>query len=240
MLNPSLTLANFIISRGTRRAWAAAQAIVGSPSKASRLLYLYGVSGTGKTHLLHAIGNAIQQADPVRRVQILTAEKFECDLHAAIEVKLLPAFRQGLCDGEVLLFDNLSFLRGRSAAQEELMNIIGCYQAAGRTVVVVGDVRTVKLEQMNASLVGLLAHCDGVCMRRPEPASRMAILKIKAEQLGIDLSDDVVKEIAACTPEKSVRDLVKKLSRLSAYAALFDAKIELPFAKQVFEENERL
>ncbi len=229
-VNPDQTFDNFVIGECNRFAHAAAGAVADSPAEAYNPLYIYGASGLGKTHLLHAMGNQIL-ASGGGRVVYVTAEDFMNEMINCIRYKRMEDFRAKYRRrASVLLVDDIQFLGGRDRTQEEFFHTFNALMNSGRQVILTSDVVPREIDKLEARLRtrfegGLLAD-----LQPPDRETLMAILQQKADFEGLHIPSDLAEAIASSV-NGNVRELEGVLKRLSALHSFYGGPITLQFAR---------
>ena len=190
--NPSFTFERFVVGSSNQFAAAAAEAVAEQPGKTYNPLYLYGGSGLGKTHLLHAIANRLADTAPSFKVAYMTTEQFVNELINCIRRKQMDAFRQTFRGVDLLLLDDIQFIAGKERTQEEFFHTFNTLQSTGRQVVFTSDARPADIpgveERLRSRfLQGLIAD-----IQPPDLETRCAILREKARAVGRELPEDVV------------------------------------------------
>ena len=231
--NPSFTFDRFVIGSSNQFAAAAAEAVADRPGKAYNPLYLYGGSGLGKTHLLHAIANRLK--DGSLRVVYMTTEQFVNELINCIRRKQMDAFRQTFRSVDLLLLDDIQFIAGKERTQEEFFHTFNTLQSIGRQVVFTSDSRPADLPGLEERLrsrflQGLIAD-----IQPPDLETRCAILREKARAVGRELPEDVVLFISRKV-QNNVRELEGCLNRTIAYAQLKNSKISVDVVRMALFE----
>jgi chromosomal replication initiator protein len=222
--NPSFTFERFVVGSSNQFAAAAAEAVAEQPGKTYNPLYLYGGSGLGKTHLLHAIANRLADTAPAIKVAYMTTEQFVNELINCIRRKQMDAFRQTFRGVDMLLLDDIQFIAGKERTQEEFFHTFNTLQSTGRQVVFTSDARPADIpgveERLRSRfLQGLIAD-----IQPPDLETRCAILREKARAVGRELPEDVVLFISRRV-QNNVRELEGCLNRTIAYAQLKNSKI---------------
>ncbi len=232
VLNPAYTFDTFVVGTSNRLAHAASMAVAENPAHAYNPLFIYGGVGLGKTHLLHALGHAAQQ----RGLQVLyvSSEWFTNDLINAIRSQKTGTFREKYRNGDVLLVDDIQFIVGKEATQEEFFHTFNTLHGAGKQVVVSCDrppKALVALEDRLRSRFswGLIAD-----VQPPDLETRIAILRDKAESHSVRMPEEVLAYIARKIPS-NVRELEGALTRVRAHAQLMRAPITLDTARTVLD-----
>ena len=220
-LNPKYTFEQFVIGEGNRFAHAAALAVAELPAQAYNPLFLHGPPGLGKTHLLHAIGNFVRRYGTGLRVRYATSEEFTTEFVDAVRSHRTGDFKDEFRSADVVLIDDVQFLAGRAKTREEFFHTFNALLGAGRQLVISSDRSPEELPDLEARLAerfrsGLVADLE------PPPAVvRRAILAKRSRLDGVNVSDDVLAEIAQRV-DSSVRALEGALIRVVAYASLKD------------------
>ena len=222
--NPGFTFDRFVVGTSNQFAAAAAEAVAERPGKTYNPLYLYGGSGLGKTHLLHAIANRLAETFPTFKVAYMTTEQFVNELINCIRRKQMEAFRQTFRGVDLLLLDDIQFIAGKERTQEEFFHTFNTLQATGRQVVFTSDARPADIPGLEERLrsrflQGLIAD-----IQPPDLETRCAILREKARAVGRELPEDVVLFISRRV-QNNVRELEGCLNRTIAYAQLKNSKI---------------
>jgi len=234
-LDPRFTFDAFVPATSNRLPLAAAQTVAETPGRAYNPLFIYGASGLGKTHLLHAIGNYVQDNYSRMRVCYVTTEHFLNDFIDAIRTKTTLAFKRVYRECDVLLIDDIQFIQNRESLQEELFHTYNTLHGAGKQIVITSD-RTPKAidtleERLRSRLLsGLITEID-----RPDLETRLAILRTKAEFDRIQLPDDVAEFIASHVRD-NIRELEGAIIRVNAFANLNREPITLDLAKRVLSD----
>ncbi|MEK9739085.1 MAG: chromosomal replication initiator protein DnaA, partial [Euryarchaeota archaeon] len=185
---------------------AAGRAVADNPGQLYNPLFLYGGVGLGKTHLMHAIGHASLSRDAGRRVAYVSSEQFTNELIQAIRTGSTDRFRARYREIDLLLVDDVHFLKGKESTQEEFFHTFNALYDAQRQIVVTSDRPPRDMEGLEQRLVSRFEWGLVVDMRPPDYETRMAILRSKAEDEGLVLADDVIDYIAhSCS--SSVREL---------------------------------
>ncbi len=216
-INNRYTFETFVVGKGNRLAHAAAQAVAESPAKAYNPLFIYGGVGLGKTHLLHAIGH--ECLDAGLQVRYVSSEEFTNDLVDAIRARNTAVFRECYRRVDVLLIDDIQFIAGKEATQEEFFHTFNTLHGQEKQVVISSDRSPkafVTLEERLRSRFewGLTAD-----IHVPDYETRLAILRSRAERSGRMPPDEILSEIAERV-QSNIRELEGALTRVLAYADL--------------------
>ncbi len=218
-LNPRYTFSAFVPGPSNQFARAAAQSVAENPGRAYNPLFVYGGSGLGKTHLLHAIGNEILTRSPHRRVRYVPTEQFVNELINSIRLQRMAAFREAYRSIHILLLDDVHILAGKERTQEEFFHTFNALHEAGHQIVLTSDTAPATIQGLEDRLRtrfiwGLVAD-----IQPPDLETKCAIVREKAHSEGVDLPDDVVLFVARRVRE-NVRELEGYLNRVIVYCTL--------------------
>lgn len=227
---------NFIVGEGNRFAYAACQAVAQNPGLSYNPLFLYGGVGLGKTHLLHAIGNAAVQEE--YNVRYVTTETFTNEMIEAIRTHTNVAFRQTYRNVDVLLIDDIQFLQGKESTQNEFFHTFNSLTAANKQVVIASDRPLHLLTKLEDRLLSRFSGGLTVDLSPPDLEHRIAILYAKAYEKGVVVSEDVARYIAEHYND-NVRELQGALNRVVAYAQLHHQPLNLSLAQKILEPQQR-
>ena len=226
------TFDRFVVGGNNQLADAAGRAVADNPGQLYNPLFLYGGVGLGKTHLMHAIGHASLSRDAGRRVAYVSSEQFTNELIQAIRTGSTDRFRARYREIDLLLVDDVHFLKGKESTQEEFFHTFNALYDAQRQIVVTSDRPPRDMEGLEQRLVSRFEWGLVVDMRPPDYETRMAILRSKAEDEGLVLADDVIDYIAhSCS--SSVRELEGAVLKLLAVSSVWHEDITLSFSKRV-------
>jgi chromosomal replication initiator protein len=222
---------NFVVGGCNQFAHAAARAVAESPGRTYNPLFLYGGVGLGKTHLMQAIGHSMLKREPGLQMEYVSAERFMCDMINAIRWKRQPEFRDRFRTIDVLLVDDVQFLEGKEATQEEFFHTFRTLYEEGKQIVLSSDRPPRELATLEERLrsrfeCGLIAD-----MQAPDLETKLAILNRKAETDGFELDDDVALFVASKV-RSNVRELEGCLNRIMALASLRGRKPEVELARE--------
>jgi chromosomal replication initiator protein len=218
-LNPSYTFANFIVASNNQLANAACMAVLEKPGTTYNPLFIYGGSGLGKTHMLHAIGHAALAGANTERVFYVSAERFMNEMIFSIQQGTTLAFRDKYRRAELLLIDDVHFLGGKESTQEEFFHTFNSIHDSGRQIVLTCDRPPKEIPRVEERLISRFTWGLVVDIQRPDLETRIAILHQKAARLGFALSQDVAITIANIATA-NVRELEGSLLRVQAQARL--------------------
>ncbi len=224
MFNPKSTFDNFVVGSSNRFAHAASLAVAETPGKAYNPLFLYGGVGLGKTHLMHAIGHFIQEHFPNLNMLYLPTEMFTNEMISAIKNNKNSEFRNRFRNVDVLMLDDIQFIAGRDSTQEEFFHTFNALHSAGKQIIISSDKPPREIARLEERLRsrfewGLIAD-----IQKPDFDTRVAILRKKADEEGIAVSNDML-ELIAGRVESNIRELEGSLTRVNAYAKLSHCEI---------------
>jgi chromosomal replication initiator protein len=234
-LNPKYTFDTFVIGASNRFAHAAAVAVAEAPAKAYNPLFIYGDSGLGKTHLLHAIGHYARNLFPHVKVRYVNSEEFTNDFINSIRDDKAANFQRRYRDVDVLLIDDIQFLQGKVQTQEEFFHTFNTLHNANKQVVITSDVPPKLLSGFEARMrsrfeMGLLTD-----VQPPDLETRIAILRKKAIQERLSVPDDVLEFIASRI-STNIRELEGALIRVTAFASLNRQPVDMSLAEIVLRD----
>jgi chromosomal replication initiator protein len=234
-LNPKYMFETFVIGSSNRFAHAASVAVAESPAKAYNPLFIYGSSGLGKTHLLHAIGHYATTLGNARSVRYVSTEEFTNDFINSLRDDKTSAFQRRYRDVDILLIDDIQFLENRERTQEEFFHTFNTLHNANKQIVITSDRSPKQLATLEDRLRtrfewGLLAD-----IQPPDLETRIAILQKKAAQERLYAPPDVLEFIASRI-SNSIRELEGALIRVTAFASLTRSAVELSLAEEVLRD----
>jgi chromosomal replication initiator protein len=221
-LNPRYTFDTYVVGSGNRLAHAACQAVAEKPARAYNPLFLYGGVGLGKTHLLHAIGNACHASG--LNVLYVSSEEFTNDLIAAIRTHTTQAFREKYRSADVLLIDDIQFIAGKESTQEEFFHTFNTLHGQDKQIIVSSDRSPKSLVTLEERLRSRFEWGLTADIQAPDLETRLAILRSKAERTGRQISDEILESIAQRV-QSNIRELEGALNRIIAYADLSGASL---------------
>ncbi len=234
-LIPRNTFETFVVGSHNQMAHAASLAVAQAPAQAYNPLFIYGETGLGKTHLMHAIGHAILHHNPETRVAYLSTEKFTNEFIHALQENSLTKFRQRYRHADVLLLDDVQFLAGKERIQEEFFHTFNDLFEAGRQIVLSSDRRASEIQKLESRLVSRFEWGLPADIQAPDFETRVAILRNKAVSLKCDLPDAVVTFIAQ-NITRNVRRLEGAFIRVASHAALFSKPLDVPTAERLLHD----
>jgi len=234
-LNPRNTFETFVVGANNQMAHAASLAVAQAPAQAYNPLFLYGDTGLGKTHLMHAIGHAILRANPDARVAYLSTEKFTNEFIQALQENSLTKFRQRYRHVDVLLIDDIQFLAGKERIQEEFFHTFNDLFEAGKQIILSSDRRASEIQKLEARLVSRFEWGLPADIQAPDLETRQAILRTKAATLKCNLSDAVLNFIAQ-NITKNIRRLEGALIKVASYTALTSKPMDVAAAERLLHD----
>ncbi|MBC7365524.1 MAG: chromosomal replication initiator protein DnaA [Undibacterium sp.] len=235
LLNPRNTFETFVVGSNNQMAHAAALAVAQAPAQAYNPLFLYGDTGLGKTHLMHAIGHAILRRNPDARVAYLSTEKFTNEFIQALQENGLTKFRQRYRHADVLLLDDVQFLANKERIQEEFFHTFNDLFESGKQIVLSSDRRASEIQKLEARLVSRFEWGLPADIQSPDVETRIAILRTKAAALKCDLPAPIINFIAQ-NITKNIRRLEGALIKVASYTALTNKPIDLATAERLLHD----
>lgn len=234
-LNRRYTFDTFVIGASNRFAHAAALAISEAPARAYNPLFIWGESGLGKTHLLHAAGNYAQRLFPGIRVKYVSTEEFTNDFINSLRDDRKVAFKRSYRDIDVLLVDDIQFIENRESTQEEFFHTFNTLHNANKQIVISSDRPPKQLATLEDRLRTRFEWGLITDIQPPELETRIAILRKKAQAERLDVPDEVL-ELIASSVERNIRELEGALIRVTAFASLNRASIDRSLAEIVLRD----
>jgi chromosomal replication initiator protein len=234
-LNPKYTFDTFVIGSSNRFAHAAAVAVAEAPAKAYNPLFIYGDSGLGKTHMLHAIGHYAQSLFNGARVRYVSSEEFTNDFINAIRDGKADNFRRRYRDVDILLVDDIQFLENKEQTQEEFFHTFNTLHNANKQIVISSDRAPKQLVTLEDRLRNRFEWGLITDVQPPELETRIAILRKKAVQEGLVAPPEVLEYIASKI-STNIRELEGALIRVTAFASLNRQSVDLQLAEIVLKD----
>jgi chromosomal replication initiator protein len=234
-LNPKYTFDTFVAGSSNKLAHAAAVATAEMPARAYNPLFIYGESGLGKTHLLHAIGHYTRDLYHGAKVRYVSSEEFTNDFINSIRDDKASAFQRRYRDVDVLLIDDIQFLSGKVQTQEEFFHTFNTLHNADKQIVVTSDLPPKQLQDFEDRMRSRFEWGLITDIKPPELETRIAILRKKVGQEKLQVPAEVLEYIASKVT-RNIRELEGALIRISAYANLNRSPVEMGLAEAVLRD----
>ena len=234
-LNPKYTFESFVVGNANRFAHAAALAVAEDPGEAYNPLFIYGGVGLGKTHLMQAIGHFIHQTDPKKKILYMTSENFTNELISAIQMKKTYEFRDRIRKVDVLMVDDIQFIAGRESTQQEFFNTFNELHNENKQIILTSDKPPKDIQRLEERLSSRFEWGLVADIQRPDVDTRVAILREKTVQEGIEVPDEVLHLIAGKI-DSNIRELEGCLTRLVAYSTLVKEPITIDLCERALQE----
>jgi len=234
-LNPTLTFDTFVTGKANQLARAAAMQVAENPGGSYNPLFLYGGVGLGKTHLIHAVGNAILARRPNAKVRYIHAEQYVSDVVRAYQRKAFDEFKRYYHSLDLLLIDDIQFFAGKSRTQEEFFYAFEALVAGRKQIIITSDIYLKELRDIEDRLVSRFASGLTVSIEPPELEMRVAILLKKAETENAELTEDVAFFIAK-NLRSNVRELEGALRKVLAFAQFHGRVITVDLAREALKD----
>ena len=229
------TFQNFVEGKSNQLARAAAQQVAQNPGGAYNPLFIYGGVGLGKTHLMHAVGNALLGGDPNARVVYLHSERFVGDMVKALQLNQINDFKRYYRSVDALLIDDIQFFAGKERSQEEFFNTFNALLEGGQQMILTCDRYPKEIDGLEERLKSRFGWGLTVAVEPPELETRVAILLKKAEQAGVDLPAEAAFFVAQRI-KSNVRELEGALKRVIASAHFTHRRIDLELVRESLKD----
>ena len=240
-LNPRYNFENFVVGNNNKHARSAAFAVADNPSLTYNPLFLYGGSGLGKTHLMHAIGHYILKKYPEKNVLYVSSEMFTNELIKSLEDNKktrMRAFKNKYRNLDVLLIDDIQFIEGKEATQEEFFHTFNALYDMNKQIIISSDRAPNKLTKLDDRLTSRFQWNLTVDIQPPDYETRVAILKRKAEEENLEIDDELM-DVINLIAEKikfNIRELEGAFTRITSFAAIMNEKITMKFARNILKD----
>jgi chromosomal replication initiator protein len=234
-LNIRNTFETFVVGANNQMAHAAALAVAQAPAQAYNPLFIYGDTGLGKTHLMHAIGHAILKNNPDARIAYLSTEKFTNDFIQALQENGMVKFRQRYRHADVMLLDDVQFLAGKERIQEEFFHTFNDLFESGKQIVLSSDRRASEIQKLEARLVSRFEWGLPADIQAPDFETRIAILRTKAANLKCGLPEPIITFIAQ-NITKNIRRLEGAMIKVASYSALSNKPLDLATTERLLHD----
>ena len=234
LLNPSHSFSNFMVGGSNQFAYAGVKSASEHPGTTYNPIFIYGGVGLGKTHLMQAAGNVLQNEGKV--VIYTTVEQFLNDFIRHVRNKTMERFQEKYRKCDVLLIDDIQFLSGKEGIQEEFFHTFEALKGAGKQIIMTADKHPKKIGGLEARLQSRFEWGLVTDIQPPELETKIAIIEKKCEINKVKLSKDIVNYIATVI-DSNVREIEGILSKLHAYSQLMHIDIDLEFTKNVLKDQ---
>jgi len=234
-LNSAFTFDSFVEGKSNQLALAAAQQVAENPGGSYNPLFIYGGVGLGKTHLMHAVGNALRVRKPDAKIVYLHSERFVADMVKALQLKAIDEFKQFYRSVDALLIDDIQFFAGKERSQEEFFHTYNALLERGQQMILTCDRYPKEINGVEERLKSRFGWGLTVAVEPPELETRVAILINKAEQAGMDLSRDAAFFIAQRI-RSNVRELEGALKRVMAHAQFSGRVIDIDLIRESLKD----
>lgn len=235
-LNPRYTFENFVIGESNRLARATAESIAKSPGTQYNPYVIYGGVGLGKTHIMHAIGNALRRQHPKARVLYTTSEQFVNEYISAVQNNALDAFRAKYRSLDCLLLDDIQFLIAKERSEQEFFHTFNSLFDSRKQIVVSSDRSPKEMTPLEQRLISRLEWGFVADIKAPDLETRIAILRKKAALEGFTVPDDVILFVASSV-KTNVRSLEGSLIRLKAFQSMTGAPLTVDDARDILKDT---
>jgi chromosomal replication initiator protein len=234
-LNVDFRFNNFVEGKSNQLARAAAQRVSEKPGSEYNPLFLYGDTGLGKTHLMHAVGNQIRLHNPNAKIIYVHSERFVADMVKALQLNAIADFKRVYRNVDALLIDDIQFFAGKEKSQEEFFHTFNSLLEGGQQIILTSDRYPKEIDNMEDRLKSRFGWGLTVRLEPPELETRVAILINKAQESGVELKRDCAFFIAQKV-RSNVRDLEGALKRVLANAHFFGQAITLDFVRETLRD----
>ena len=234
-INPKNTFSNFIVGGGSELAHAACVAVSNAPAHASNPLFLYGETGLGKTHLMHAVAHQALNRNPSCRITYVSCEKFTNEFIRAIQENTLTKFRSRYRSVDYLLIDDIQFLAGKERIQEEFFHTFNDIYESQRQIFLTSDRPAGELDKIESRLLSRFQWGLVTDIQAPDLETRVAILARKAEAMGISVEPEII-EFLAKNISRNVRRMEGALTRVAGYVGLTRKKADLDTVQRLLRD----
>ena len=235
-LNPRYVFDTFVVGSFNELAYAAAQAIIKNPGKSYNPFFIYGPTGLGKTHLIQAIGNSIKEKFPGKTVHYIPLEKFAVDYVNSLRNNKPNEFKQKYRQYDVLIMDDVQFISNKEKTQEELFHLFNSLYENNKQIVFSSDKHPNYIPGLEDRLRSRFGSGMIVDVTEPEAESKIAIIKSKLEENGIDLADDIIEYIALSI-SGSIRELEGTLNTIICQIQFKKRDLTLIEVKKLIKNN---
>ena len=235
ILNPRNTFDNFVVGSGNQLAHAASIAVANAPGRAYNPLFVYGETGLGKTHLMHAVAHQMLSNNPKAHIAYVSTEKFTNEFIHAIREKKLTKFRKYYRNVDALLVDDIHFLSGKEGTQEEFFHTFNDLFESGRQIFLASDRPANEIERLENRLVSRFQWGLVTDIQAPDFETRVAILRKKAASMRLEMDDEVM-EFLAERVSRNVRRMEGALTRIASYNSLINQSLDLEAVERLLSD----
>ena len=235
-LNPRYHFNSFIVGSFNELAYAASQAIIENPGTKYNPFFVYGSTGLGKTHLIQAVGNAVKEKYPNKKVHYLTLEKFATDFINSLQSNKANSFKEKYRKYDLLIIDDIQFIGKMEKIQEELFHTFNTFYENNKQIIFSSDKHPNYIPELADRLKSRFAAGMIVDVSEPEYESRLAILKVKLGELNIDLGQEIIEYVAGAI-QGNIRDLEGSLNTIVCQYQLKNKPLSLSEVKNLLKNN---
>jgi len=235
-LNPRYRFDSFIVGSFNELAYAASQAIIENPGTKYNPFFVYGGTGLGKTHLIQAIGNSIKDKYLNKKVYYLTLEKFATDFINSLQNNKANSFKEKYRKYDLLIIDDIQFIGKMEKIQEELFHTFNTFHENNKQIIFSSDKHPNYIPELADRLKSRFAAGMIVDISEPEYESRLAILKVKSRELGVDLDQETIEYVAEAI-QGNIRELEGSLNTIICQYRLKNKSLSVPEVKNLLKNN---
>ena len=235
LINPTNTFENFVVGSGSQLAHAASIAVANAPGRAYNPLFVFGETGLGKTHLMHAVAHQMLTNNPNAKIAYVSTEKFTNEFIHAIRENKLSKFRKYYRNVDALLVDDIHFLSGKESTQEEFFHTFNDLFESGRQIFLASDRPANEIERLENRLISRFQWGLVTDIQAPDFETRFAILRNKALAMKIELDEEIM-EFLAERVSRNVRRMEGALTRIAGYDNLIDCKLDLNAVERLLSD----
>lgn len=235
LLNPRNSFENFVIGSGNQLSHAASIAVANSPGRAYNPLFVYGETGLGKTHLMHAVAHQMLLNNPTARIAYVSTEKFTNEFIHAIRENKLTKFRKYYRTVDALLIDDIHFLSGKESTQEEFFHTFNDLFESGRQIILASDRPANEIERLENRLISRFQWGLVTDIQAPDFETRVAILRNKADAMNLSLEPEIMDFLAERI-SRNVRRMEGALTRIASYDSLIDQTLNLEAVERLLSD----
>ena len=235
-LNPRYRFNSFIVGPFNELAYAASQAIIENPGTKYNPFFVYGCTGLGKTHLIQAVGNSIKEKYPNKKVNYITLEKFATDFINSLQNNKANSFKEKYRKYDLLIIDDIQFIGKMEKIQEELFHTFNTFYENNKQIIFSSDKHPNYIPELADRLKSRFAAGMIVDISEPEYESRLAILKVKLQEHGIDLNQEIIEYLASAI-RGNIRELEGSLNTIVCQYRLKNKSLSLSEVKNLLKNN---